>query len=134
MPPVRRRGSRTRSRCRPILAVLSVVAVRVVQLRQVARACPLEPAATVADPLEIAVLETALGVPVPTVEAFVRGVAQLGGFLGRECDGQPGWKTIWRGYQKLLLLVEGARLQQRINQPQHTPTHIADPNLHDHPP
>ncbi len=28
-------------------------------------------------------------------------VAQLGGFLARKCDGEPGPKTLWRGLQRL---------------------------------
>ena len=109
------------------LALLSVVAVRVVQLRQVARACPEEPAERVATPLEIALLQQALGVVVAawTVARFVRGVAQLGGFLGRKCDGEPGWKTIWRGYTKLQTLVEGARLHEQILRQQREAESIA---------
>jgi hypothetical protein len=101
---------------RASLALLSVVAVRVVQLRQTARAYPEEPAERVASAVEIAVLQQALGVMAAawTVAAFVRGVAQLGGFLGRKCDGQPGWKVLWRGYKKLQALVEGARLHEQI--------------------
>ena len=53
-------------------------------------------------------------VPNDAVAAFVRGVAQLGGFLGRKCDGQPGWKVLWRGYKKLQNLVAGARLHEQI--------------------
>jgi hypothetical protein len=101
---------------RAILAVLAVVAVRVVQLRQVERACPEAPAEQVATPLEIALVQEALGVAAMawTVTAFVRGVAKLGGFLGRKCDGKPGWKTLWRGYQKLQTLVEGVHLGEEI--------------------
>jgi hypothetical protein len=101
---------------RAILAVLAVVAVRVVQLRQLERACPEVPAEQVATPLEIALVQEALGVvPVAwTVTAFVRGVAKLGGFLGRKCDGRPGWKTLWRGYRKLQTLVEGVHLGEEL--------------------
>ena len=118
------------------LAVLCVVAVRVVQLRQAARACPLEPAQRVASGLEIAVLQQALGVVVAiaTVAGFVRGVAQLGGFLGRKCDGEPGWKTMWRGYKKLQDLVEGARLHQQMCQQQATPTARTADDTPDEPP
>jgi hypothetical protein len=28
-------------------------------------------------------------------------IAQLGGFLGRKSDGEPGITTIWRGWQRL---------------------------------
>jgi hypothetical protein len=98
------------------LAVLSVVAVRVVQLRQTARAYPDEPAERVASAEEIAVLQQALAVEPAswTVATFVLAVAQLGGFLGRKCDGRPGWKVLWRGYQKLHSLVEGVRLRDQM--------------------
>ena len=36
-----------------------------------------------------------------TVGQFYREVAKLGGFLGRKSDGDPGWITIWRGWEKL---------------------------------
>jgi hypothetical protein len=102
------------------LAVLSAVAVRVAQLRQAARACPQEPAERVASELEVAVLGQAPGQATAalTVAGFVGGVARLGGFLGRKCDGQPGWKVLWRGYSRLQGLAEGARLYQRMQQGQ----------------
>lgn len=115
------------------LALLSVVAVRVVQLRQVARACPEEPASRVASELEVEVLAQALGLSLAalTVGAFVQGVAKLGGFLGRKCDGRPGWKALWRGYVKLQALVEGAllhaRMQARQGQRQADVNAAADP-------
>jgi hypothetical protein len=37
----------------------------------------------------------------PTVRQAVRWIAQLGGFLGRKSDGEPGITTIWRGWQRL---------------------------------
>jgi len=38
---------------------------------------------------------------VPTVRQVVRWLAQLGGFLGRNGDGEPGVTVIWRGWQRL---------------------------------
>ena len=38
---------------------------------------------------------------VPTLGECVRWIAQLGGFLGRKGDGDPGVKTLWRGLQRL---------------------------------
>jgi len=29
-------------------------------------------------------------------------VAQLGGFLCRKSDGEPGWQTLWKGWIRLL--------------------------------
>jgi hypothetical protein len=37
----------------------------------------------------------------PTLRQAVRWIAQLGGFLGRRHDGEPGVKTIWRGLRRL---------------------------------
>jgi len=37
----------------------------------------------------------------PTVHQVVRWIGQLGGFLGRKHDGEPGITVIWRGWQRL---------------------------------
>jgi len=37
----------------------------------------------------------------PSLQQAVRWIAQLGGFLGRTGDGQPGVKVIWRGLRRL---------------------------------
>jgi hypothetical protein len=37
----------------------------------------------------------------PTVHQVSRWIAQLGGFLGRKGDGEPGIVVMWRGWQRL---------------------------------
>jgi len=37
----------------------------------------------------------------PTVRVVVRLIAQLGGFLARKGDGEPGVKSLWLGFQRL---------------------------------
>jgi hypothetical protein len=37
----------------------------------------------------------------PTVRQAVRWIAQLGGFMGRKHDGEPGPITLWRGLHRL---------------------------------
>lgn len=37
----------------------------------------------------------------PTLREAMRRVAQLGGFLGRKSDGEPGTQTLWKGLQRL---------------------------------
>ena len=39
-----------------------------------------------------------------TLKEAIFGVAQLGGFLGRKGDGNPGTQTIWRGMRILGML------------------------------
>jgi hypothetical protein len=38
----------------------------------------------------------------------------LGGFLGRKCDGEPGWLTIWHGLETLLTALRGYRQQKNV--------------------
>ncbi len=42
-----------------------------------------------------------LSIEPPTVHEAVRWIGQLGGFLGRKNDGEPGITVIWRGWQRL---------------------------------
>ena len=46
----------------------------------------------------------------PTLRQAIRWIAQLGGFLARKGDGEPGVKTLWRGLAKLSALLEGMQL------------------------
>lgn len=41
----------------------------------------------------------------PTLREAVRSIAKLGGFIGRKSDGEPGVKTLWRGWQRLQDIV-----------------------------
>ncbi len=43
----------------------------------------------------------------PSLREAVRWIAQLGGFLGRKRDGEPGVKTIWRGLRRLADMMIG---------------------------
>lgn len=49
----------------------------------------------------------------PTLHQATTWLARLGGFLNRKSDGQPGIKTLWRGYTKLQQLLEGAQLAKK---------------------
>ena len=46
----------------------------------------------------------------PTLRQAIIWIAQLGGFLARKGDGEPGLKTLWRGLTKLHTLLEGSQL------------------------
>jgi hypothetical protein len=94
----------------PMLGVLAIVAVRVLQLRWWGRAGGAAPAASASTGAERQVLK-GLGHRVKTARDFVRAVAELGGFLGRKCDQEPGWQTLWRGYRRLQDLVLGLQIK-----------------------
>lgn len=52
----------------------------------------------------------------PSLHQAVRWIAQLGGFLGRTADGEPGVKTIWRGLRRLADMALGAQAQAEREQ------------------
>jgi hypothetical protein len=105
----------TAGRMETAVAILAVVAVRVLQLRLALQAQPEAVAEQVATGAEIDVLRRWLHHPRKrfTVRDFVRGVARLGGFLGRNGDGEPGVRSLWRGYQRLQDMLVGYQLHDR---------------------
>jgi hypothetical protein len=100
-------------RLEPLLGILAVVAVRLLGAKFLARSRPEsgEVAASFGRRL-LALLEKKLGPPKGgwTNRNLVRAVARVGGFIGRKSDGEPGWQTIWRGWQRLMWMAEGANL------------------------
>jgi hypothetical protein len=111
---VTKRGLRKGHRLEAMVGLMSVVAVRLLQLKSVARRDPDRPAQRIVPRLWLAMLKAARkNLPRVfdlTIGQFYRELAKLGGFLGRKCDGDPGWITIWRGWEKLNTLVRGAEL------------------------
>jgi len=95
-----------------LLGLLSPLAVRLVQVRALAREEPERPASEVIEPLMLAVLAQRTGhAPATmTIGTFWTEVARLGGYLARAHDGPAGWRTIWKGWLLLQTLLEGAHL------------------------
>ena len=108
---------RTAERFGALLGFAALGAVRLLQLRDRARQAP--EGAVAESELSQNVLALRLNVApaaVATNLGFWRGVAQLGGFLGRKGDGQPGGQSLWRGWQALQLLLQGVELAQALRQ------------------
>jgi hypothetical protein len=96
-----------------LAGILSIVACFLVGLKLHARANDAPPLdETQVDHETRVVLEKKVGKPKEgwTYQTILVAIAKLGGYIGRRSDGPPGWQTIWRGWQRLLLLVEGFRL------------------------
>jgi len=97
------------------IAIMSVVALRLIELREQLRLEPQAPAAASGlDPLEREVLALACRRQLDTVRDVALAIGRLGGHLNRQRDGLPGWITLWRGMRRLTTLVEGARLAPRL--------------------
>lgn len=92
------------------LALLYVVAWRVLYTRDLARFLPAAPVELLLNPTERAVLEAAAGRPLPTVADAVQAIAGLAGFPKYPSAGPPGVRTLWEGLQRLEAAVFGWQL------------------------
>ena len=108
---VERRRYQSRDRLEAVVGVICVQAVRLLQLRDVAHTSPNTPAAGYVPARWLTMMQRMSKRPVVlhTVRDFLRAVAGLGGFLGRKCDGEPGWLTLWHGLETLLAALRGYR-------------------------
>lgn len=108
----------TEAALQPMIALLSVVAVMLLNLRQAARQPDAQErkATEVVEPIYEEVLR-GWRYKQPheemTVYEFYMAVARLGGHMNRKADGFPGWLTLWRGWQKLEHMVAGVKIDRR---------------------
>lgn len=93
------------------IAVMSVVAVRLLHLKEWVRTAP-DASADVAGltPLEQRLLILHAKRPLATVRDVTLALGRLGGHLNRTGDGPPGWRSLWHGIQRLHAMAEGAAL------------------------
>nr|WP_244160049.1 IS4 family transposase [Paracidovorax cattleyae] len=95
------------------LALYMVVAWRINRLMRLGRSLPQLPAELLfqAEEWQAAFVLNKKKPPktVPPLNTVVRLIAQLGGFLGRKGDGQPGAKTLWLGMRDIAVFVQGLR-------------------------
>jgi hypothetical protein len=108
-----------------LAAFVAVVAVRILQMRDVVQDLaeedtddPVRPAnqpatlVALAPPIWRLLVARKARCPIEqlTPRVFWLTLAKKGGWLGRKSDGPPGWQTIWRGWHDFLLMVIGVEL------------------------
>ncbi len=106
-------------------AIVSVIAVRLLQLRDLAQSSVgEEPGGTQllqsSVPWIWILVASKLSKMTPeqlTPRLFWERIARQGGWLGRKNDRPPGWKVIWRGWYDISLMVAGAELSLPNGQP-----------------
>lgn len=107
---------RTADRLEPLIGLISVIGIRLFQLKLIGRN-EIEAKAKRHVPSDwldcLKRLKPKTNLSKLTVYEFFRELAKLGGFLGRTGDGEPGWQTIWRGFQKMQTLLDAMRLMAK---------------------
>jgi hypothetical protein len=104
---IEQRQLETAQRLERVLSLDLVVAWRILALCKAARETPDDPISHWLPSAQWQALcayvyrQTTPPTAVPGVREAVRWIAQLGGFLARRSDGEPGTKTLWRGLQHL---------------------------------
>jgi transposase-like protein/transposase Tn5 family protein len=112
------------------LTLYSVIAWRILYATMLARAVPEVPCTVLLDAdewqgLYCRIHRVALAPEQPpTLRQAVRWIAQLGGFLGRKRDGEPGVSVLWKGFQHLV----DVSAMYRIMRPSPTPRPRASQN------
>jgi hypothetical protein len=107
---VEARQLKTSARLEAMMGLMSVAAVRLFQMKAEARTAPDRRAEEIVPPKYVRALKAIRKMKASTeltVGQCFREIAKLGGFLGRRSDGEPGWITIWRGWDKLQTMVRG---------------------------
>jgi len=110
------------------LAIDMVVAWRIFYLSKLGRETPEVPCTVYFEDHEwkaLMVYATRKPLPAsaPSLRQALRMTAQLGGFLGRKGDGEPGTETLWRGLQRLddiaemYLVMQGGAFAVRSTEP-----------------
>jgi len=108
----------TAARLTRCLALYSVIAWRLLYAAMLSRSAPTLPCTILLDDDEwqglycrihqVAVAPT----EPPTLRQAVRWIAQLGGFLGRTRDGEPGVTVLWKGLQHLVDITAMDRIMR----------------------
>ena len=110
-----KRQLQTAARLFAAVALLSLVALALVDMREKSRCepdAPAEVAGLTAN--ELRVLRHQSCRPLETVRTVFLALAALSGHLGRKGDGPPGWQTLWLGRRTLGLLVEGVQMAAQL--------------------
>jgi hypothetical protein len=102
---------------RRLLGFLAPTAVRLLQVRAMARQEPEAAASLVLSADVVQVVATLAQVPVSQLSTHQawHTIARYGGYQGRKSDGPPGWKTLWKGWFYIQALVEGVHLASQLS-------------------
>jgi hypothetical protein len=109
----------TEERLQPAIAILSVIALTLLKLRDASRRPDAKerPATTIVSKEYVEVLSLWRHKRVCldwSVHDFFFALARLGGHQNRKSDKRPGWLILWRGWTSLQAMVDGAMAIQLL--------------------
>ncbi len=110
----------TADRLTRYLTTISIVAWRVFWITLIARVSPTSTALLFLDDIEWKILfskfcpNKKFPQKAPEIKQIVIWIAQLGGFLARKGDKNPGIIYIWRGLKKFANMIEGVKIARNI--------------------
>jgi len=95
-----------------LIGFIAVSSIKLLQLRDIVRNNPEADAKEYVEKEDINIVRAYYKIEKTemTIDRFLRYIAQMGGFLNRKSDGNPGWQSLWEGWKLFLWLKEGVRL------------------------
>jgi hypothetical protein len=110
----------TKERVEKALTLYMIISWRIMYLMRLGRNCPNLPADLVFDPLEwkssYLLAKKKLPEGIPCLNEVIRNFATLGGFLARKSDGEPGAKSIWKGFQRIQDCIYGIHIANQLQE------------------
>lgn len=110
-----------------VIALLSVLAIRLLRLRHLAQNEPEKPMADILDKEQLKLAQHFCEKMLKpsdykhcrrgTVLAFVLTIAKLGGHQGFTQKGMPGWQTIWKGWNYFQAILNGIIMSKNFGLP-----------------
>jgi hypothetical protein len=105
-------------RLKRLLTLYAVIAWRILYATMLARLVPDMPCTAILQDDEWQALYCRIHhcptppATAPPLRQAIRWIAQLGGFIGRASDGEPGTQTLWQGFQQLVPMTEMYRIMK----------------------
>jgi hypothetical protein len=95
-----------------LLALLTPIALRLLVIRHTAQQAGETPATNVVsqDAIQVLIFLDKRHHRIITAQHVWHAIARLGGYLDRKSDGPPGWQTLWKGWMRVMDVLEGVHL------------------------
>lgn len=103
-------------RIEALLGMISISSIKLLQMRDIVKHEPEAEAIKYVEEEDIKIVKAYYKIKEShmTIDRFLRYIAQMGGFLNRKGDGNPGWQSLWEGWKFFMGLKEGVRLSKEV--------------------